>query len=143
MSDNNTFNECDSGHLYTRYNQFIQDYLIKNNINDFTKYEFYMNNAMKPSFLRWEYSVNKPIFKKHDTHIKLTNIENRLELLEKNKPENGKNNIELENKVTNLEKQVSDFSSLLKEFSDKLSKIEVQNKQPKVANKPTSLLSKR
>jgi hypothetical protein len=139
----NDINECDSGQLYNRYNQFIQDYLVKNNVDDFTKYEFYMNHSMKPSFSRWEYSIDKPIFKKHDTHIKITNIENRLDLLEKSK-ENEKNNIELENKVMNLEKQVSDFSTLLKDLSDKLSKLDLQVKQPKVATKPSpSLLSKR
>ena len=54
MSESDIFNECDSAHLYIRFNQFIQDYLVKNNIEDFAKYEFFMNHSMKPSFTRWE-----------------------------------------------------------------------------------------
>jgi hypothetical protein len=145
MSEGDIFNECDSAHLYIRFNQFIQDYLVKNNIEDFTKYEFYMNNAMKPSFTRWEYSIDKPIFKKHDTHLKLTNMENKIDNLEKRLSDLSLITMQLKADYEKLLSQNSQLNTLstLKELQANLSKVESNPSNIKRRSftlpKPTSL----
>ena len=113
--------------LHNQFNQIIQDYLITNNINDFTKYEFYIGNNLKPSFYNWDYSIDKPIFKKHDTNIKIQTLEDRIVILEKQLSTINLSLSELKSEYyINLSSQSQQSNTLttLKEVETKLSKLE-------------------
>ena len=133
----------DSAVLHSQFNQIIQDYLVTNSISDFTKYDFYIGQNLKPLFYKWEYSIDKPIFKKHDTHIKIRNLENRIAILEKQVSSLTTSLSQLKSEYyTNLSSQQSNTLTTLKEVSANLSKVEHSTKSKSLTLPKASILTR-